>query len=126
METVQTNRRVNRSDDVQVALSFQLAETARRAKFSSIALADDLGTVIAAAGNKEVCEHMAALSPILATTSTMPWYGSINTEEGEVRASITPVLIDNSLLYLSAAGGRKASAPALLQTSGSGVTRILE
>ena len=125
MTTNQEDRRINRSNDIQVALSFQLAAAARRAKFSSIALADDLGTVIAAAGNKDVCEHMAAFSPILASGTSDPWQGSIDTDTGEVRASIAQVVVGSSRLYLSAAGGRRASAQKVLSSSGNGVSRIL-
>ena len=125
MKSNPSDRRINRSDDIQVALSFQLAAAARSAKFSSIALADDLGTVIAAAGNKDVCEHMAAFSPILAGEAPHPWQGSINTESGEVRAAIAELVVGSSRLYLSAAGGRRASAEKVLSSSGLGVSRIL-
>lgn len=125
MATNESNRRVNRSNDIQLALSFQLAEAARRAKFSSIALADDLGTVIAAAGNKDICEHMAAFSPILTSREAATWSGSITTDFGEVRAAITPLLVDGSRLYLSAAGGKESAAHAVLSKSGCGVSRIL-
>ncbi len=125
MATNESNRRVNRSNDIQLALSFQLAEAARLAKFSSIALADDLGTVIAAAGNKEICEHMAAFSPILTASRAESWCGSITTDAGEVYASITPVMVGGSRLYLAAAGGKRAAAHTVLSESGYGVSRIL-
>jgi hypothetical protein len=125
MTSTQRERRINRSDDAQLALSFQLAAAAKRARFSSIALADDLGTVIAAAGNKEICEHMAALSPILAAKMTDPWQGSIDTDCGAVRAAIAQVQVGPSRLYLSAAGGRHASVHKVLSSSSCGVSRIL-
>jgi hypothetical protein len=120
----QIERRVNRSEDVQVALSFQLAASQERARFSSIALSDELGTVIAAAGDKCVCEHMAAFSPIVAADNKI-WRGSVDTQEGNVRAYVKPVTVGKCTLYLSAADGKRLSVNRELKTSSKGVTRIL-
>ncbi len=122
--SVQIERRINRSEDVQVALAFQLAASQERASFSSIALSDELGTVIAAAGDKLVCEHMAAMSPIV-VTDQKTWRGAVTTEAGEVRAYVKPVVIGACTLYISAAEGKRFAINRELNTSGRGVTRIL-
>jgi hypothetical protein len=122
--STQLERRINRSDDVQVALAFQLAASQERARFSSIALSDELGTVIAAAGDKQVCEHMAALSPIVVDDQDL-WKGSVKTETGDVRAYVKPVVVSGCTLYLSAAEGKRLAVNRELSTSGEGVARIL-
>ncbi len=124
MKTLQLNRRVNRSEDAQIALSFQLAATAARAKFGSIVLADDLGLVVAAAGPKNMCEHMAAMSPILAATDKA-WHGTVKTSKGLVRLSVAPVRVGSTQLYLCASEGEETAITRELFASGKGVTRIL-
>ncbi len=124
MEPIQTNRRLNRSEDIQVALSFQLAATAERAKFESIVLADDLGLVVAAAGRKSMCEQMAAVSPMLASNKRS-WHGSVKTNKGQVRLSIAPVSVGKMKLYLCACNGDEAGITRELFNGGQGISRIL-
>ena len=124
MERAQINRRKNRSSDVQVALSFQLAATARRAKFTALVLADELGLVVAAVGHKPTGEKMAALAPML-TARTRTFHGSMKTSTGPVRVSIAPVSMEGVRLYLCAAEGEAAEITRELFTGGLGVTRIL-
>ena len=124
MTAMQTNRRVNRSDDTQIALSYQLAATAARAKFGDIVLADDLGLVIAAAGRKNMCERLAAVSPMLAS-SEKTWHGSVKTSKGNIRISIAPVRVGSMQLYLCASEGEKSAITRELFTSGCGISRIL-
>ena len=124
MTTMQTNRRVNRSDDTQIALSYQLAATAARAKFGDIVLADDLGLIIAAAGRKNMCERLAAVSPMLASTEKT-WHGSVKTSKGNVRISIAPVRVNDMQLYLCASEGEEATITRELFTGGCGISRIL-
>ena len=125
MHTLRINRRKNRSNDVQVALSFQLAATARRAKFSSIVLADELGMVISAFGHKETCEKMAAYAPIL-TNRSKTFHGSVRAQRGEeVRLSVAPLTLHASTLYLCAAEGDIEDITRELFTGGRGISRIL-
>jgi hypothetical protein len=124
MKSFQTNRRINRSNDTQIALSFQLVATAKRAKFGSIVLADDLGMVVAAAGPKNMCEQMAAVSPMLAAESKT-WHGSVKTRKGRIRLSVAPIRVDSMQLYLCASQGDKALITRELFTGGQGISRIL-
>jgi hypothetical protein len=121
---LQTNRRINRSCDVQTALSFQLSATAERAEFTSIVLADENGLVMASSGNPDVCEHMAALSPILSAKMRL-WHGELETNRGKVQMSVAPLRVEGNLLYLAAAEGRKSYITKELFFGGRGVTRIL-
>jgi hypothetical protein len=124
METVQINRRKNRSSDVQVALSFQLAATARRAKFTSIVLADELGLVIASVGHRESCENMAAIAPLVATR-TKTFHGNVRFQSNAVRLAVAPLNLDGALLYLCAAEGEEDDITRELFSGGLGVSRIL-
>ncbi len=123
MESIQANRRINRSEDIQVALSFQLAATAKKAKFGSIVLADDLGLVIAAAGRKSVCEQMAAVSPMLVAKEGGAC--TIKNTKGSVLLSIAPIHIGPMQLYLCASEGEAAAAVQELHSGVVGITRIL-
>jgi hypothetical protein len=121
---LQTNRRINRSNDVQTALSLQLAATAERAQFSSIVLADENGLVMASLGDPDVCEHMAALSPILSAEMKL-LHGEMETVKGVVQMSVAPLSVDGNLLFIAAAEGRKSDITKELFFGGRGVTRIL-
>jgi len=118
-----TDRRRNRSENVQDALAYQLAASARRAKFSAMVLADEYGLIIANTGSKAVCEQMAAVSPLLAR-NMKPWHGKVKTNKGKVRLSVAPIRVDNMRLYLTASEGREARISGELFTSGKGVSRI--
>ncbi len=124
MANAQTNRRVTRSEDVQEALRLQLTASAGRAEFTSMVLADELGTVIASTGNSEVGEELAAISPIL-SPGMKTWRGDVHTNRGKVKLVIAPVTVENNVLYLSATHGRESLITQELFISGRGVTRIL-
>ena len=118
------DRRGQRSELIYEALQYQLGASARRAKFSSLVLADDAGLVVSAIGNKAISEHMAAISPGL-TKHMRSWHGKIATNRGKVRLSVTPVRFEDNLLYLSATEGLANAIPRELFWSGLGVLRIL-
>jgi hypothetical protein len=125
MRLLSSNRRKNRSDDIHLALNYQLAASAERARFGAMVLADHNGLVMAEAGNRDVCEEMAALSPVLAPNER-PWHGDIDIQNGRVRLTVAPLYIDNLQLYLTASGGSQAHEIAReMATSGQGVVRIL-
>jgi hypothetical protein len=119
-----SNKRVDRSKNVMEALSLQLQSAARRASFDSIALVDDLGLVLAEAGNSKRNEELAALSPVLAP-ELVSWRGQVKTNQGKVRVSIAPMRIGDSRLYITASGGDAKSVSRELFKSGLGVARIL-
>ena len=118
-----TDRRRNRSENVLDALSFQLAASAKRAKFSAMVLADEYGLIIANTGSKSVCEQMAAVSPLLAR-NMKTWHGNVETNKGKVRLSVAPIRVDDMRLYITASEGRASHITSELFTSGKGVTRI--
>ena len=119
-----SNQRGKRSNDVMEALSLQLKSAAKRANFDSIVLGDDLGLVLAEAGDSNDNEELAALSPIL-VPELVSWRGQVKTKKGKVRISIAPMRIGDSRLYLTATGGDAKSVSRELFKSGLGVARIL-
>ena len=124
MKVANVNRRKNRSNDVQVALSFQLAATARRANFPALVLADELGLVVARSGCKRTCERMAAIAPML-TARTKTFHGTINAGNETMRLSVAPVTISGTQLYLCAKEGDEQEITRELFTGGLGISRIL-
>ncbi len=123
-KTAGINRRINRSSDVQVALSFQLAATAKRANFPAIVLADELGLVVSGVGSKRTCEKMAALAPML-TSRSKTFHGNIKTAGRQLRLSVAPLKIDGARLFLCAAEGDEEEITRELFNGGLGVSRIL-
>ncbi|MCP4196466.1 MAG: hypothetical protein GY762_04880 [Proteobacteria bacterium] len=119
-----SNQRTERSKNVMEALSLQLQAAARRARFDSIVLADDLGLVLAEAGNSKRNEELAALSPVLAP-ELVSWRGQVKTRQGKVRVSIAPMRIGDSRMFLTATGGDAKAVSRELFKSGLGVARIL-
>lgn len=124
MKLANVNRRKNRSNDVQVALSFQLAATARRAHFPAIVLADELGLVVAQIGCKRTCERMAAVAPLL-TARNKTFHGTVDAGKKTMRLSVAPVTVHGTLLYLCAQEGDEQEITRELFTGGLGVSRIL-
>lgn len=125
MKLANVDRRKNRSNDVHVALSFQLAATAKRANFPAIVLADELGLMVAQIGCWRTCERMAAVAPLL-TARNKTFHGTINTSRGTtMRISVAPVTVQGSLLYLCAQEGDEQEITRELFTGGLGISRIL-
>ena len=125
MRILSQNRRKNRSENILDALGYQLAASAKRAKFSAMVLADNNGLVIADTGDTGMCEEMAALSPVLAR-NRKPWHGPVNTEIGSVRLTVAPIRVQDMQFYLSASEGKEAHLISReMVTSGQGVNRIL-
>lgn len=119
------DRRQKRSADVQTAIAYQLAASAKRAHFSAMVLADDNGVVVADAGHKGACLQMAALAPALAS-NRRPWHGPVEIVEGEVRLTVAPLMLDETPFYLTAADGSQAHLiTSEMAASREGIRRIL-
>jgi len=118
-------RRVNRSNNTDTALKLQLAATAQRARFSSLAVVEELGFVVASTGPKEEAEEIAALTPIIAGESEL-WHGKVRTVDGDALVTIKALdYSDSRPLYLSAVGGDHSVIVRELSHGGAGVCRIL-
>ncbi len=124
MTTLDLERRSKRSEILYEALALQLGASAKRARFSSLVLADDAGLVVQSAGNEAISEHLAAISPGLAKMM-MPWHGKVTTNRGEVRLTIAPFKNDGNPMYLCATEGLPDKIPKELFKTGLGIVRIL-
>lgn len=71
MKSFSPERRVNRSEDPQQALSWWLEASRRRTNLGSLALADSLGILVAGAGSARDCDELAAWGPVVLTGD--PW-----------------------------------------------------
>lgn len=117
-------RRVNRSNRTSTALGYQLAASARRARFSSMVLGEELGLVVANTGDPNESEEIAALAPQIARDCDL-WHGRIHTSAGERMVTIAAVRSPHGRLFLSGVGGNRSAIISELRRSGQGVCRIL-
>ncbi len=125
MNTLSSNRRKYRSENVHEAIRHQLIASARRAQLCAMVLADHEGFVFSATKTGYLCEQIAALAPILAERD-QGWQGSVDTVHGTMRLTVTPIQVNGRQLYLTACDGEAGPLLAKeLNTSGIGIGRIL-
>ena len=121
---MQSERRQKRSEDMATALGLQLVSTAARASFSSLVLAEELGLLVAGAGDETELEEIAAMAPLLAGESRF-WQGQVETTAGH--RLITVARVDTALgtFFLSGAAGKITSIWSEMRESSRGVARIV-
>lgn len=103
------DRRQSRSENPQVALTRLLEATRKAAALEALAVADDLGLLMAGAGAAELCDELAALSPLV---------GVANDTEMSVRR----LAVDGFEIFIS---GRGAGLDLALGHIAAGCSRIL-
>ena len=121
---MQTERRINRSDNLFEALGLQLAATARRAGFTSLVLTEGQGIPVASIGQSPELEEVAALAPSLAP-GARPWQGTLRSTEGPQVVTVMPLSTGDGPVFLCAAGGRGSEVAEDLLHAGLGICRIL-
>ncbi len=106
------DRRQHRSADPICALTMQLDAVRTQAQLRMIVVADGSGLLLAASGDPEECEEVAALAPL---------------GEQQRSSGVTTLRIASGSLYLCADGPNIDSAEheAWLQKTAQGVERIL-
>lgn len=114
-----TDRRRRRSDDLQVALSYQLDHSRAMASLDALVLADAAGLVIAASGSEPMCEELGALAPIACRAP-----GLLSTALDGADVAFEALQVHGQQLFLAASGGNVARE-AHLTRSKEGVSRIL-
>lgn len=122
LASTERERRQNRSDDPQRALSIQLSQVRDEAQLDALVLATHDGLTIAHAGDLAVCCELAAVAPLLSQ-------GPLPTEI-EVRQQllfVRAVTFEGSPLYLASCGDAPdpAHVDRWLVKATAGVTRIL-
>lgn len=120
-----SEKRKKRSNVAQLAIQFQLESVAKKAKFSSVVLADELGLVMEAVGDSSFADEMAAISPGILKKKGA-WRGKILTSSGKIM-KLTFAAVNSiwGSLFLCAAGGDDSIALDELNLGGLGVVRIL-
>lgn len=116
-----SERRLRRSEERHVALRYQLEHSRDHGRLEALVLADDGGLVISAAGDRAICEELAAMGPLMARSPTsLPLPQLLRGGEIAVR----PMQLHGQEIFLVALGGNVAR-DALLNHSTQGVHRIL-
>jgi hypothetical protein len=123
-ETMQNERRRNRSNDLAIALGLQLHYSVSRAHFKSLILSEELGLLVAAAGEKDELEELAALAPVLAGDRRY-WQGTVKTEAGHEQVTVARVDTEFGTFFLSGVAGRASAVLAEMLQSCEGVARIV-
>jgi hypothetical protein len=118
-------RRRNRSDDPQRALSMQLSHVRDEARLDALVLASHEGLAIAHAGDPAVCCELAALAPLL---SQGPLMTEIDLQQRLL--FVRAVTFEGAPLYLASCGDdpnrtTPAQVDRWLAEATAGVTRIL-
>ncbi|MFH1808165.1 MAG: hypothetical protein ABIJ09_05450 [Pseudomonadota bacterium] len=120
-----TERRRERSDDYPRALRLQLAASAARGAFHTVALTGPSGRVLAHAGDSSRVAELGSL-PLHVVRSNHTWRGHMYTPAGVQRVTVTPVTCKLGQLYLCAVGGAEVQDPQILAAGGAGVARIVD
>ena len=115
-------RRRRRSSIAALAVRYQLEAVRERGDFPALVLADDQGLVVAAAGDPELCEELAAHAPLIARAAISRTRMTPRLRGAEVE--VRPLHLPDGLLHLACVGG-PAARDALLDHSARGVHRIL-
>lgn len=121
---MQYERRRNRSNDLAIALGLQLHYSVNRARFKSLVLSEELGLLVAAAGEPNELEELAAQAPILAGERRY-WQGIIKTPSGRERVTVARVDTSFGTFYLSGVAGMASAILSELLQSGQGIARIV-
>ena len=114
-------RRLKRSPESHVALSFQLEHTREHGKLEALVLTDRSGMSVAHAGDESLCEELAAIAPVF-SSNVLPMRLPPLLRGGEV--AVRRLTLHGQELFLACVGGGVAR-DALLASSVSGVERIL-
>ena len=121
---MQEERRRNRSSDLAIALGLQLHYSVTRARFKSLVLSEELGLLVAAAGDQSEFEELAALAPLLAGERRY-WRGIVKTAAGREQVTVARVDTPFGIFYLSGVAGQASAILSEMLQSGQGVARIV-
>jgi hypothetical protein len=127
-----SERRIRRSDDILVALHYQLTEVRQKANLQALVLADSTGVVVAGSGSWPVCEELAAYAPLLEDCNS-------NEAESELTQTLSKLRSEVVIEHVHLEAGEQhillcgrtaqftdaASTNALMRNAAQGVLRIL-
>lgn len=116
-------RRRNRSVNTTRALCYQLRASLKKAKLKGLVLADDEGVCLAAAGDDEACDEIAAHLPLMGR-KVGAFEGILFGPSSKWNIQMRRFHVQGSDLYMCAIGDSK-SRDRQLESSIGGVSRIL-
>lgn len=118
------DRRRNRSSFYKRAIELQLQAVADCGNFDSLVLADELGMVVAATGDRDRAEYLAAILPRLMDGKDV-WQGEVSNRKERLEVSVAQVDVEYGSFYLTAVGEWKSDTLQDLAYTGQGIRRIL-
>jgi hypothetical protein len=133
LDTRATDRRRVRSSDPHEALALQLSYVRSEAGLHALVLASHDGLAIASAGDHDLCSELAAVAPLLSSSSLGFAQGGDAASAADIQQGllfVREVVFEGTALYLASCGDDVyESAPAevdrWLMEATLGVTRIL-
>ncbi len=124
MKRPEPERRRNRSNECKRAIELQLEASAARGSFESMVLADELGLVVAAVGDRDETEYLAAVSPRLMDGKDL-WQGKVQTVEHNLEVSVAKLDVEYGSFYLAAIGDWETKTVQGLDDTSRGICRII-
>jgi len=118
-------RRQRRSDNTTLALHYQLDACRQTAKLDGLILSDEDGFCLAASGDPQACQEVAAQLPFIGR-KVRDFEGVLLGTEGGWRICMHRFGVPDGELYLCAIGAAGTERDRQLARSRGGVRRILE
>ena len=117
-------RRQRRSDDVLIAMTYQLEACRQEAELEAMIVSDENGLCVVSSGKPETCEELAARLPIIGRNA--PDFGGILLSgNGGLKMVVKTFTFAGTSLYACALGKPHARLETTLARGIKGVTRIL-
>ncbi len=122
--TKPTERRVRRTEDTPTALSYQLDACRSRSGITAMVVADEEGNLLAASGDRFVCEEVAG-RVVIAGRRIQEFHGTLLSPEQHFDVQMRKIEIDGAPLMVCAVGGNAAARNAEISRGADGARRIL-
>ena len=120
----QKERRVRRSSDTPTALHLQLDHCRQRSGIAAMVVADEDGNLLAAAGDRHVCEEVAGRI-VIAGRRIQSFNGILMAPERHYQVQMSKIDVDGSPLVVCAVGGNAGARAAEIAQGADGARRIL-
>lgn len=117
-------RRQRRSQNTTEALFYQLDIIRRAAGLRGLVVTDMDGMCLAAAGDTDACDEVAARAPMLGT-KTSDFDGTLLSAQDALPVRLKRFVVKQAELYICAIGGDKLRRQKCVMDTIGGATRIL-
>ena len=123
MKTIPRDKRKRRSENTTLALHYQLEHSRAAARLDGMVLSDQDGFCLAASGDPEACQEVAARLPMIGR-KVPEFQGVLFSAESGWQIRMETIQVGGSELYLCAIGNQP-DAERVMSRSEFGVRRIL-